>query len=235
MYRCSNKLSRFTIICFLIVFSCQKDGNNNSVDPPKEEFFIENLGVNFGTWNNNTNHAGDFYFTPELNKVFYEFGAQVTAWDGSIKELPTFEYILKKDAILFAIADGEVVRMEYQGDTQDYEFSIRSLSDPDYDIVYDHVINVAINLGDNIQAGDTLGNPGTFSATHGRFEIMINNLQTGLSYCPLCYISESKSEEYREKVLQLIRDWETFKGDTTIYDEENHFIPGCRYEAMINN
>ncbi len=28
-------------------------------------------------------------------------------------------------------------------------------------------------------------------------------------------------------------EWEEFKNDSTLYDEENYALPGCRYESMI--
>ncbi len=40
-------------------------------------------------------------------------------------------------------------------------------------------------------------------------------------------------EQYQQGVSSFITDWETFKGDPGIYDEENHFCPGCRYESMV--
>lgn len=226
------KLQIVLLIICLGYIRCNK--NTNKPVPATKQFYIENLGVTFGVWDKLTNFAGDFYFSHDLQKVFSEFGAQVLDPDWNIKELPTFDYFIKNNASAFSISEGEVVRMVYQNDTNDYEFSIRSLNDPSYDIVYDHLINIKIALGDQVQPGDTLGNPRPITPEIGMFEIMINNLDTKNSYCPFILFKEEKVEEYTQKVYQLMKDWEEFKGDTTIYDEENHIVPGCRYESMLS-
>lgn len=224
-----KRLLLIFIFCFLF---CNED--TNKPEPEIVPFVIENLGVTFGPWNRGTNFAGDFYFRHDFQKVFSEFGAQVLDPDWNIKELPTIDYIIRADASIFSIAEGEVVGIAYQEETNDYEFSIQSLNDPSFFVVYDHLVNLKIALGDRVQPGDTLGNPRPFSPEIGSVEIMINNWDTKLSYCPFCFFSEEKVEDYKQQVSQLMRDWEEFKGDTTIYDEENHFIPGCRYESMIS-
>ena len=227
-----QKLLRCPLLILCLLFlDCKKDTNKPVIEI--KPFIVENLGVSFGHWNRITNSAGDFYFTQDFQKVFSEFGAQVLDPDWNIKELPTIDYVIGRDASIFSISEGEVIGIAYQEETQDWEFSIQSLNDPSYHIVYDHLINLKIKLGDQVQPGDTLGNPRPFNSEVGSVEIMINNLDTKLSYCPLCFLSEDKLEEYKQKVSQLIKDWEDFKGDSTIYDEENHVIPGCRYESMI--
>jgi hypothetical protein len=62
---------------------------------------------------------------------------------------------------------------------------------------------------------------------------MINNSETGLSYCPFEFFDPDLIDEYQQQIAQLMADWESFKGDTEIYDEENHVCPGCRYESMV--
>jgi|GEM_PF-1670639 len=194
--------------------------------------FVKNLGVSFAPWNPATNRAGDFLFLADQSKVFLEFGAIVGAGDGTTKELPTFEYRIDKDAWVFAIADGIVNRFVYQPDTDDYEIGMRSADNSSWDIGYDHVKNPRVKLRDRVASGDTLGHPGTWSGALGRFEIMINNNDNGLSYCPFCVFDETRIAEYQQAVLRLMQDWEAFKGDTTIYDEEKHVQPGCRMETM---
>ena len=225
-------LKRLLLILCLCFLSCNKD--TNKPGPDITSFIIENLGVTFGSWNRVTNLAGDFYFTHDFKKVFSEFGAQVLDPDWKIKELPTVDYIIRSDAFIFSISEGEVAGIAYQEETKDFEFSIQSLNDPSYYVVYDHLVNLKIALGDQVQPGDTLGNPRPLSSEFGSMEIMINTSDTKLSYCPFCFFCEDKLEEYEQKVYQLMRDWEEFKADTTIYDEENHYIPGCRYESMIS-
>jgi hypothetical protein len=217
-------------MCFLAISAC---GRKEATSPGKGVFVIENLGVRFGPWDQSTNRAGDFIFLPNEQKVFLEFGCRVAAAEGGFKELPTFEYRIRRDAWVVAIAEGRITRLVYQDDTADYEFTVTSNADPDFEVGYDHVLNLKVGVNQNIHPGDTLGQAGTWSNDLGRFEIMVNNSKTRLSYCPFCYFDTSTVEAARGQVLQLMRDWERFKNDTTIYDERNQSFPGCRMNSMV--
>jgi hypothetical protein len=212
---------------------CLKWGSTDPDPPESRAFVVENLGVQFGPWDPATNRAGDFLFLANHQKVFLEFGARVGDGQGGTKELPTFEYRIRKDAWVTAIADGRIARAVYQADTRDWEFTSASTADPDFQVGYDHVTDPWIQDGDTVAAGDTLGRPGTWDAELGRFEIMINNGRTGLSYCPFCFFDSTKVETVRNLVLHHMRDWESFKGDTTIWDERRQPFPGCRMESMV--
>lgn len=201
-------------------------------DATKGDFVITGLGVNFAPHDPATDRAGDFVFTMSPNKVFLEFGAQVWSPDG-VKELPTFEYLLDPNADVMAITEGEIVRMVYQDDTDDYEIGARSTQDPEFYVGYDHIRSPTVGMGDKLVSGQVLGKPGTWDATYGRFEIMINSDVTGLSYCPFVFFDPALLVEYQQKVSQLMQDWEIYKSDTNIYDEASHVCPGCRYESMI--
>ena len=220
---------------FLLVmlFSvCEKKGT----DPEPEgsrPFVIENLGVRFGPWNRDTNLAGDFYFTSSLTRIMNAFGTEALDPQGNIKILPTMDFYISEDAPVLAVSEGKVVRLVYQEENNDYEFSIQSLNDPDFDIVYDHLTDLEIGLEDSVQPGDTLGHPRPLYGQIGFVEIMVNNSETGLSYCPFVFFNQETRPLYIQKVTQLMEDWETFKGDTTIYNQQNHIISGCRIESIV--
>ena len=218
------------LLCLLVFSACAR---KEATSPSTGAFVIENLGVRFSAWDPSTNRAGDFIFVPNQQKVFLEFGARVAAAEGGFKELPTFEYRVSKDAWVVAIAEGRITRLVYQEDTRDYEFTATSNLDPDFEVGYDHVLNLRIGLNRNVNPGDTLGQPGTWNDDLGRSEIMVNNRKTRLSYCPFCFFNPATAEAARGQVLQFIRDWERFKNDTTLYDERNHVFPGCRMDSMV--
>lgn len=218
------------LIMLLLGCSCRKKGTE--ADDLKGTFVIRNLGVAFGPWNPITNRAGDFLFKTNEQKVFLEFGAKVADPSGGTKELPTFEYRIIKNALVTAIAEGKINRFVFQSETQDYEIGTRSTVDSDWEIGYDHVANPRVGIGDEVTAGTVLGNPGVWNNDLGRFEIMINNSAAGLSYCPFCVFDPDSAAAYQAKVLRHMIDWETFKKDTTIYDEKRHALPGCRYQDM---
>lgn len=211
--------------------NCKKD---QAVNPQKEPFVIKNLGVTFGPWDAKTGRAGDFIFSKYTGKPFLEFGAVVGTGTGGTKALPTFEYYLRKDAYVFAIADGKVVRFIFREDTKDYGFGAVSTKDGDFEVCYDHILNPRVGEGDIITVGDTLGNPGNWSPHLGRFEIMVNNSRTKYSYCPFLFFDAELIDEYLNKVNQLILDYEIYRADTTIYDEKNHTFTGCIIDSMLS-
>jgi hypothetical protein len=226
------KTTILLVLLFCVYSSCNKKSTGMNENDQKGTFVISNLGVNFGPWNPATNRAGDFLFRASENKVFLEFGAEVITAEGGTKYLPTFEYLIWKEAFVFAIAEGRVNRFDYQPETEDYEIGTESTTNSDWEIGYDHVKNPRVGLGDVLAPGDTLGNPGTWGGDLGRFEIMISNKSNGLSYCPFCCFDSDSSEQYQFLVLQHMLDWEAFKGDTTVFDEKDHVYPGCSMESM---
>jgi hypothetical protein len=222
------------IILLLLLASalsgCLKDVEDVPQIHDGGEFAIMNLGVTFGSWNHSTNRSGDFIFSKGPSKVFLEFGAVVNSSEGGTKELPTFEYLLDPEAEVFAIAEGTVTRLVYQEDTGDYEFSVRSNDDSKFTVEYDHVTNITVAEGDVVQPGDILGNPGTWSSSLGRFEIMISN--SGSFHCPFKFFDDGLLEQYQAHISQLMEDWETYRDDSSIYDETEHVFPGCRMYEM---
>ena len=116
----------------------------------------------------------------------------------------------------------------------DYEIGVQSLNDTNYEVGYDHLVDVQVEMGEIITPGDTLGYPRPLFEGLGFFEIMINHHESGLSYCPFYVFNPDKIKEYEEKITRLIQDWETFKKDTTIYDESAFAYPGCLIESMVS-
>ena len=87
---------RIVVFTFCFGFiQCNKD--TTKPEPEMKPFVIENLGVTFGAWDEETNLAGDFYFSRDFQKIFSEFGAQVLDPDWNIKELPTFDYVIRNN------------------------------------------------------------------------------------------------------------------------------------------
>ncbi len=229
--------STFIIVSFLLFNSFMGCKITEEIDEtPKETipFVIENLGVNFAKYDSTTGYAGDFYFDDNMIKMFGEFGGYTYDPQGNIKELPHFTYTLRSDAKIFAVSEGIVHRFLDQDGSGDYEFSIRSINDTTFDIGYDHMSNLQIAKGDTVKPGDFLGNPLPWPGQDlGTMEIMIVNTERRLAYCPFALFNEDSVDVYQQKVVQLMKDWEEFKGDTSIYDEENYTLPGCRYETMV--
>lgn len=69
------------------------------------------------------NTTGDFLFLniSNIKKIVSEFGVQVMANDGSLKNLPTMDFTVRENAPVCAIAEGEVFRVFSQEGSNDWE------------------------------------------------------------------------------------------------------------------
>ena len=239
-----------------------------------EPLKIENLGVTFDSYDAMSHRAGDFVFgCTGSYKVFIEFGAIVDG-GGTDKVLPTFEYIVDRNTQITAIADGEVVDVCWQNsvtdppdagysrcsniswDVDDYEITVVVRGDPQYEVYYDHVVNPQVAAGDQIQAGDPIGNPGITSHNCaalggspqlGRTEIMINSGAQSKTFCPFNYFDTATRSTYENLVWQMMSDWEQYVLDSygisgnyvasspvseQVYDDENQTVAGCNAADM---
>lgn len=219
------------------IAACGSGGDSGSGDSTATHY-IKNLGVNFGSYDPLTGRAGDFVFMAPISiaKPLLEFGTGVLAdQQGNPKDNPAFEYHLAQDATVYAITKGTVTSIAFQASTQDYEILTRETG-ANFMVIYDHVTTPAISEGDSVNAGDPLGKPGPWGPSMiGRFEIQINvdQDQGELSYCPFMLFDPDLVDEFKQKVSQLMSDWETFKGDQNIYNEATHVYPGCLSETAV--
>jgi len=197
---------------------------------------LKNLGVDFAAYDPSTGSAGAFVFTDSEEKVFFEFGAVVQGPEGQ-KVLPTFEYIVSSEANVYAVCDGIVLETRYQEDTQDYEVIISPAVGSPWRVSQDHIRDIRVSQGDKVKAGDVLGKPGTWSDGLGRTEIMVFKEQffgEPRAYAPFRFFDPELSQEYQQKVWRLMEDWENFKNDPTVYNQEamTEFYAGCLYEEL---
>ncbi len=188
-----------------------------------------NLMVNFAPYNPGTGKAGDFIFDAVLDKVFGDFGQTVSSPEGP-KILPTYDFMVTLDTPVYAPTGGEVVMLTYQASTNDYEILIRPVYNSVWLINYDHLrnLNPAIAEGAQITAGQYLGTPGPWFS-NGIVELMITRDigEGSIAYCPYDFLSSSLKATYTSKINTIMSEWETFKGDSSIYDEGVMVKPGC--------
>ncbi len=185
---------------------------------------LENLIVAFAPYDPTTGRAGAFVFDRQEDKVFLEFNAVVGGPTGP-KTLPTFEYRVDPQADVYAPIEGTVVRFVYQPDTADYEIGFAQKGSACETVSIDHVKAPTVGQGDAVTAGKVVGKPGSWSASLGRVELMVTIGR--VAYCPFSYFDPARKSVYQQKVRRLMADWETFKGDPTIYDEAAMVLPGC--------
>lgn len=108
---------------------------------------------------------------------FIPFGA---ALPGSGVTNPAYELVVTgASQPVRAATAGTVTRVESQGD--DFELHV-SVPGTDYLVIYDHVRNVAMVVGQTVAPGTLLGTVGPWSPGQGRVELQIN--RGNESVCP---------------------------------------------------
>lgn len=193
-----------------------------------------NLGVDFN----------DFYFSEyDLehynNKVFLESGDTVSG-PGGRSILPHPTYILQPGTEILSITDGKVEDISYQKDHDDYSLLV-SPSNSSWKIDYDHVTNIRVSKGDSVVSGQVLAESPRATGSLGEYnlgfmEIMVfqdsgphgNNP----TVCFFNFLDDSVKTELHAKIYEFVSEWEEFKGDSDIYNEELWESPGCIYNEI---
>ena len=198
--------------------------------------YLKNLAVKIARYDSDTGKAGDVVFHWSDRKPFVEFGpGALTDRDGNPKDNPTFEYHVDHDAKVYAAADGEVEWVDPRAADDDFALHIKA-SDGRFTIIYDHVTDPRVEEGEKVMAGDTLGKPGPKEDEYGRTELQVNMHREGqrdISVCPFTFFDPARTETYQRKIEKLMDDWEDFKDDDDIYDQEDHVYPGCITETVV--
>lgn len=220
-----------------VITNCNLDGDTEEVP------VLANLGIQiegFDGYDVMTGRAGAFIFDANalngnspVNKVLIEFGASVQGEDGE-KVLPEITYNqVDSDTNIIAMTNGKVVEVSYQEFSDDYAVVV--LFNDLWAIEYDHLRDVLVEVNDQVEEGDVLGKVAlNRDAITGFAEIAIKNVKGNDSkhYCPVNYLSEDIIEVYESKISALMLDWETYTGDSTIYDEASQVVPGCLLEMV---
>ncbi len=155
-HKCQKVLVIFFLI--LITFSCKKKDEQPDETPPV-------LSV-----------------TPvDISAVqsIISFGSDLTP----LQKNPAFEYILNNSSVqVRSVCKGYVEKILSNDNFPDYEVWIKMSSNSAWTIIYDHVLNLNISNGDEVNPGDILGIVGTGNRTELQINKIINNKE--LSYCP---------------------------------------------------
>ena len=225
------KIVRYSLLFLLLVFAgCSgSSSGGGSVDTGTPT--IKNLALNMEPYDSETGLAGDFDFpTAKLREalIFTVFGDVLSGTTLN----PTFEYKAKEGSSVTSISDGTVVSIGYDSDNSDYSVGVTPTDASSWLISYDHVLDVAVAEGAAVSSGDVIGKIGTWYGGIGRTEIQIFKESNGLSYCPFTYFDSSLTDEYQNKILQLMNDWEDYMDDDTIFDEDSMVLPGCLSETI---
>jgi len=140
-----------------------------------------------------------------LPLMFYEFGFEILdAASGEMKALPHFTYSFTKLTEVISPMQGVVTDVHLQNEEfQDYAIWLKPRGAPTLWLVeLDHVTNLTVTEGDEIEVGDLLG--------YGRFvELMINGPESHV--CPWQVFAPEVRAVYQAKVEAFIEAWDAAK------------------------
>lgn len=201
---------------------------------------IKHIGINLDYYDSKTNMAGDLRFTKStfassMQMLFSEFGYEIpgnSATGGIAKRNVQPTFIAPLGTKVHSLVDGVVVDVPKLY-SNDYSVMVRAEGS---NLVFEteHVINVVVKKGDVLKAGQVVAEVSNYDAKNyaglGLVEIGILDGGSGgmpMHLCPFSFLDDSIKDETFKKIEDLKKSWETYKGNTAIYDEAKAVIPGC--------
>jgi len=205
--------------------------------PAPTQPILKNIGFNLDFYDPSTKKAGDILFVNKIgdhfnNKIFLEFAHEVVGTDGpSILPHPT--YFLPLGTKLFSPVEGKIDKVNYQERDDDYEINIIPDGLPSWRVSFDHIINLKVQEGDKVRAGDIVGEVAQRNSPAIPPELGWTELQVGpssssgpMAVCPFSLLDDSVKGDIESKITQLTKDWEEFIGKD-VYKQEDWVAPGC--------
>ena len=98
-----------------------------------------------------------------------------------------------------------------------------------------------LSKGSVIEAGQVLGYIGNWrdydkTGINGRTELTVmkyfDDYSGVTNYCPTMYLNETIEQYFKSAVQELMDSYETWIGNSSIYNQEDMVAPGCRYSAI---
>lgn len=200
---------------------------------------LKSVGILLDSYSPASNKAGDLQFTqaPLLTGlIFTDYGYEVPASlsdTGTAKRNPQPTFLVPLGTPVRSLVDGEVVKVEklYSGD---YAIHVAANSKSRWVYELEHVSKPRVTKGDEVTAGQILAEVSSFDSQKngglGMFEIgILHTAENGAPehVCPFNYLDPSIEQNIFSKLNSLYREWETYRGDTTLYDQDAHAVPGC--------
>lgn len=200
--------------------------------------YIKSLGVNLGSYDSATGKAGDFKFTNgklQQNRLWMDYGHVIPGAGtstGQDKANPQPTFILPMGTKVRSLVDGVVVGVP---ELYSHDFSILVASDEQSPWRYEteHVRNPLVRVGDRVTAGQIIAEVSDWSSAgnDGLGMVEIGLLKGGnppQHFCPFQYLDPSVRTQFQDQIRQFYSAWESYKGDTTLYDEASMPMVGCR-------
>jgi len=227
--------------------------------PVLQNLLIKNLGPDNPS---NQSFGDLKYDTRFNGSVFNEFGLSRIDGQGNQRYNPTFEFKAPANTVLVSPITGKISYIEWQASANDWEIHIRSNNESDWRIGIDHLLSLDCNRTDipqnlcdlpleingniifegmYVEAGDLIGYIGTWSdyeniGINGRTELTvfkyINGYDGVINYCPVEFLSMEVRDINESIISELMKSFEKWSTDDSIFDEKNMVAPGCLYQTI---
>ena len=118
----------------------------------------------------------DYGPSPIPASCFRPYGFSFKRDSGETKVLPSNQYILAPNTEVVAVTDADMVIVEYQQDSKDYEVLLivfTTQNDAVWKIAYDHIDQVLVKKGSSVKAGQRIG----IKKTRSDFELQVNQIR----------------------------------------------------------
>jgi hypothetical protein len=102
----------------------------------------------------------------------------------------------------------------------------------------------SLQVGDSVVAGQPIGYIGNWlndekGLTYGHTELSIfkytQDYTSVIHYCPSMFLESDSGYEYTTRIINLMLSYEHWTTDESVYDQDSMIVPGCLYEALIED
>lgn len=175
------------------------------------------------------------------NKFWGDYGEK-SPKPGSTIRNPQTVFLLPAGTKITAMVDGEIVALQEFSDG-DYGLMIAKDKNSKWRYEHEHVGKPTVKLGDRVKAGDVIAEVKQHTNAweypgYGLFEIGLYrshpNGVGGSEDCVFKFLDPSVKSDIESKVTNFYAAWEEYRGDSTIYDQENYASPGCVISETIS-
>lgn len=213
------------------------DTEAESTDPNQPPLKLKSIGLKLDTYDASTGMAGDLKFTKGklvLDLIYTDFGYVIpkeTSATGQDKPNPQPTFLAPLGTKVLSIVDGIVANVPklYSGD---YSIQVGVTQDSNWLYETEHVLNPLVKVGDKVKAGQVIAEVSDHDSKNndGLGLVEIGILKGGnppMHYCPFNYLDASIKSDVQAKLTSFYKSWESYKGNTALYDESKHVVPGC--------
>lgn len=210
-------------------------------NPDEPPLLLKGIGVNLAEYDPVTSKAGDFVFTKQkfqFDRIWMDYGFSIPASSAGVAKLnPQPTFILPLGTKVRSLVDGVVVDIPklYSGD---YSVMVAPDAQSQWRYETEHVINPIVKVGDRVVAGQVVAEVSDYDSryTPGFGLVEIGILKGGnppQHVCPFQYLDPSIRDATQQHMRAFYRAWETYRGQSTLYDETVEPV-GCLSTEAID-